>query len=120
MPKIEVRRRNPYIPTMESRAAKRRRLASVLEASCTEGNLRALQEAVDLGVELRADGNAAVIAACENGHIDVLDLLLSAGLGVEDLRAENNYAVRYACENGHVAVLDHLLAAGLGDRKSVV
>ena len=62
---------------METWAAKRRRLASGLEASCTEGNLRALQEAVDLGV-VRADGNAAVIAACENGHVEVLDLLLSA------------------------------------------
>ena len=50
-----------------------------------------------------------------NGHIEVLDRLLAAGLGVRDLSGMGACVFRLACKNkGHVAVLDRLLAAGMG------
>lgn len=54
--------------------------------------------------DLRAQGNAAIRWASENGHAAVVDIL-TRFLTPKDLRADNNYAICKASENGHATVV---------------
>ena len=49
-----------------------------------------------------ADDNYAIRMASENGHTEVVKLLLAAGV---DAKADGNYAIRMASDNGHVEVV---------------
>ena len=58
----------------------------------------------------------ALIAACEQGHLHVIQFLRdSFGLGTDDARAQDNRALIFACEKGHLEVVRYLHKSfGLG------
>ena len=61
------------------------------------------------GADPTVRDNYAIRWASERGHIEVVKLLLSAGA---DLTARDNLAIIYASENGHIDIIKLLLSAG--------
>jgi rhodanese-related sulfurtransferase len=57
-----------------------------------------------------ADGNNALWLACVGGHLDVIDLLVEAGIDNRNLNGAT--ALMYASSSGKAAVVAHLLAKG--------
>ena len=57
-------------------------------------------------------GNTPLICAVENGHADVLKILLSAGASVEIKDGYGRMALNRAAENGHAEVVKLLVDAG--------
>lgn len=64
-------------------------------------------------VDIRADGNLILRAACENGHLAVVRHLCGYyRLTRGDLRACNNHALRAASQNGHAEIVRYLVEVG--------
>lgn len=60
------------------------------------------------------DGNSPLICAAEEGHEDVVHLLLQHKADVLVRNVESESALHVAAWNGHTAVVEALLAAGAG------
>ncbi|GAB2277075.1 hypothetical protein Dimus_011784 [Dionaea muscipula] len=57
-------------------------------------------------------GRTALHMAAANGHLDVVDFLLSKGVNVNACNMEKNTPLHWACLNGHTEVVKNLIMAG--------
>lgn len=83
---------------------------SDLVDAAARGLMRRLNELLAEGVDVRANDDQALRAACSFGHLEVVDRLLAAGANPHSARA---LALRCAAGNGHLAIVDRLLEAGV-------
>ena len=63
------------------------------------------------------DNNWAIKYASENGHADLVKLLID--FGKIDVTVENNYTIRFASDNGHSEIIKLLLLTGKIDVKKI-
>ena len=61
---------------------------------------------------LDAEGNSPLICAAEEGHEDIVELLLRHGADVQARNVMNESALHVAAWNGHAGVVSALLAHG--------
>jgi thiosulfate/3-mercaptopyruvate sulfurtransferase len=59
-----------------------------------------------------ADGNNAMWLACVERHLDMIDLLIGAGIDMDNLNENGATALMYAASSGRTDVVAHLLARG--------
>ncbi len=82
-------------------------LVADLVVAAAAGDILLLEQLLSCGADPSADDNAAVCAAAENGHGNVVERLL------QDVRvdpsARQNFAIRCAAQRGHLAVVERLL-----------
>lgn len=62
-------------------------------------------------------GDSPIIIASQNGHVDIVDLLLSKGANANDEDVNGKSSVIYASESGHVNVVELLLSKGASIHK---
>ena len=60
-----------------------------------------------------SNGWAPLMVACQNGHSDVVELLLKAKVDVNARVEKGATAIYIACQNGHSGVVSTLLQFGL-------
>jgi thiosulfate/3-mercaptopyruvate sulfurtransferase len=58
------------------------------------------------------DGNNALWLACVERHLDMIDLLIGAGIDLDNLNDNGATALMYAASSGRTEVVAHLLARG--------
>jgi hypothetical protein len=66
-----------------------------------------------------SDGITPLMAASDNGHITIVDLLLKAGADVNKERKQGGTAIYLASQNGHADIVRLLLAAGADVNKAL-
>ena len=59
-----------------------------------------------------ADGNNALWLACVERHLDMIDLLIGAGIDMDNPNDNGATALMYAASSGRTEVVAHLLARG--------
>jgi ankyrin repeat protein len=59
-----------------------------------------------------ADGNNALWLACVERHLDMIDLLIGAGIDFDNPNDNGATALMYAASSGRTEVVAHLLARG--------
>src|SRR3972149_4926138 len=83
---------------------------NLMEWACKHGHIAVVRKLIDQeGADVGAFDNQALRLASENGHLEVVRLLLDKGA---DVGADDNYALRWASENGHLAVVRLVLGKG--------
>ncbi|XP_073263200.1 uncharacterized protein [Populus alba] len=55
---------------------------------------------------------AALHMAAANGHLDIVEYLISQGVDLNSANKEKNTALHWACLNGHIEVVKNLILAG--------
>lgn len=81
-----------------------------IEKAAERGNVERVKELLDQASY--ADYDRALVLASENGHAEIVGILLDAGA---DSNFNYNAPLRWAAENGHVDVVKLLLAAGANE-----
>ncbi|WPB79255.1 ankyrin repeat domain-containing protein [Archangium violaceum] len=99
----------------------RKGLYELFVAAAGEGHVPAVRQLLAAGVKanVRSDGwqnHTALIAASANGHLEMVQLLLENGPGIEIRDSNGNTALSYAVGKGHTAIVDALLKAGASVR----
>ena len=61
---------------------------------------------------LNADGNNALWLACVEKHLALIDLLLDAGIDIDNCNDNGATALMYVASSGRTDVVAHLLARG--------
>jgi ankyrin repeat protein len=61
---------------------------------------------------LNADGNNALWLACVERHLAMIDLLIEAGIDMDNCNDNGATALMYAASSGRTEVVAHLLARG--------
>ena len=61
---------------------------------------------------LNADGNNALWLACVEKHLAMIDLLLDAGIDIDNCNDNGATALMYVSSSGRTDVVAHLLARG--------
>ena len=61
---------------------------------------------------LNADGNNALWLACVEKHLAIIDLLLDAGIDIDNRNDNGATALMYVSSSGRTDVVAHLLARG--------
>ena len=84
-----------------------------LMEACQEGHLPVVQLLLQHGVDHHAGEEDAFRWACRNGHLPVVQLLLDLGVHHQ---ARDEEAFGRACRNGHLPVVQLLLDLGVSDR----
>ncbi|KAK3003682.1 hypothetical protein RJ639_018452 [Escallonia herrerae] len=59
-----------------------------------------------------SEGRTALHMASANGHVDIVDYLISNRVDVNSSNAEKNTPLHWACLNGHVEIVKRLILAG--------
>ena len=85
--------------------------------ACGQGNVRRVtliieQEAIDINAKYGLYEDTALIKSSENGHIEVVKILLAADAEVNQADKNGVTALSFAIANGHVNVVEALLTAG--------
>ncbi|OWZ19096.1 LOW QUALITY PROTEIN: hypothetical protein PHMEG_0006707 [Phytophthora megakarya] len=57
-------------------------------------------------------GKTPLISASQNGHVEVVKLLLAEGVTIDFLDPKGNTGLHVACENGHLEVVKRLVERG--------
>ncbi|KAJ3239530.1 hypothetical protein HDU81_005757 [Chytriomyces hyalinus] len=95
--------------------------SSAFRHACANGHaqvvLAILEQADRVGgnLNVKAHDNYALMKAAENGHSDIVDILLRHCRNELDPSAYNCHALRVAVENGHTSVVQALLDDGRCD-----
>lgn len=90
---------------------KKHNLHSHAQTAAENGNEEMLRFLVEQkGVNVHADDESLLCAACEKGYLGIVDYLLEKGANPV---AYNGSAFRLAAENGHLLVMKSLLRAGV-------
>ncbi len=86
------------------------------------GNLVLVQRHLDNGVDVNAkhseDGKTALIKAAENGHLEVVRILINNGANINTQDINFNTALSFALENGHTKVADLLKEYGAKEHEA--
>jgi ankyrin repeat protein len=86
-----------------------------LMRAALKGDLDMAQEILAAGgkVELlNADGNNSLCLACVEKHLAMIDLLLDAGIDIDNCNDNGATALMYVSSSGRTEVVAHLLARG--------
>ena len=76
---------------------------NLMEWACKHGHIAVVRKLIDQeNADVGARGNYALRYASENGHLEVVRLLLDKGA---DVRADDNWVLRLASEYGHLEVV---------------
>jgi len=76
---------------------------NLMEWACKHGHIAVVRKLIDQeNADVGARGNYALRYASENGHLEVVRLLLDKGA---DVSADDNYALRWASRYGHLEVV---------------
>ena len=81
----------------------------LLIKSTKKGFLPGIKKAIEMGANVHAEDDNALLFASLNGHYGVVKLLLDNGA---DVHAVNDFALRWASVNGHYDVVALLLDNG--------
>ncbi|CAC5418977.1 unnamed protein product [Mytilus coruscus] len=82
-----------------------------LVAACTEGHLQIVQTLVKYGYDI--DGVLSpLFAACHNGHTDIVNFLLACNCEVDSKNQHGQTALHGACMNGNTEIVLALLERG--------
>ena len=73
------------------------------------GHIEVVKLLIDAGADVTAMNNKAIRLASENGHLEVVKLLIGAGA---DVTANDNEAIRWVSYNGHIEIVKLLIDAG--------
>jgi len=73
------------------------------------GHLEVVQFLISNGADIHACNDYAIRWASINGHLEVVQFLISKGA---DIHADNDFAVRHASKNGHLEVVQFLISKG--------
>ncbi len=80
-------------------------LNKALVKASEHGRIEAVKRLLGKGADSMADGSLALQAAAENGHLEIVKLLLP----VSDPKADNSFALQAAAEYGHLQIVKLLL-----------
>ncbi len=84
-------------------------MLSALIISSKKGNIKAVNELIEKGVNIKAKNNIALIEASKHGHIEIVKLLINKGANV---KAQNHKAIQLACEYNHMEIVKFLVDQG--------
>ena len=73
------------------------------------GHLEIVKYLVEMGTQVNACNNYAIIFAAKNGHLDIVKYLYNNGA---DVCAQHNRAIRYATTEGHLSIVKFLINCG--------
>lgn len=85
----------------------------------SRGNLEMVQILISQGADIHADGERALMSACEHGQLEVVQFLVSKGA---DIHINNEEALRWASLNGYLDVVQFLVSQGAdvhGDKGAI-
>ena len=91
------------------------RVEPTLNAAAAGGWRAAVEELVARGVVDLASGGRPLLAAAENGHLEVVTALIAAGATVDLADEDGRTPMLVAAASGHHEVVAALLAAGAND-----
>lgn len=81
----------------------------VLRCAAENGHLEIVKLLLEAGADVHAEDNYALRWAATNGHTEIVRLLLEAGA---DVHAQNKFALKWTAYKGHTEVVRLLLEAG--------
>src|SRR5690606_33138000 len=73
-----------------------------LQLACENGHLEIVRLLISLNSNIHADNESALRLASENGHLEIVRLLISLN---SNIHADNESALLYATQNGHLEVV---------------
>ncbi|MEJ6950468.1 ankyrin repeat domain-containing protein [Natronospora cellulosivora (SeqCode)] len=73
---------------------------------------------IDIDYQCKENGNTALILASKNGHIDVVEYLLSQGADINRVNNLSYPAIWYAANEGHFTIVDLLLEYNVNINKT--
>ncbi|KAG8579262.1 hypothetical protein GDO81_010781 [Engystomops pustulosus] len=85
---------------------------TALTLACCGGFAEVTDFLVKSGADVELGCSTPLMEAAQEGHLDLVKYLLSAGANVHAATATGDTALTYACENGHTDVAEALLQAG--------
>ncbi|CAJ0937974.1 unnamed protein product, partial [Ranitomeya imitator] len=92
---------------------------TALTLACCGGFAEVTDFLVKSGADVELGCSTPLMEASQEGHLELVKYLLSAGANVHASTATGDTALTYACENGHTDVAEALLQAG-ADLVSVI
>lgn len=85
---------------------------SALQLACKEGHIDIVEYLLSLGADLHADNDNALQWAAKYGHLNIVMLLVSSGANVH---ANEDGALRAATKHQHTDIVDFLTASAARD-----
>ncbi|XP_073505669.1 ankyrin repeat and KH domain-containing protein 1-like [Phyllobates terribilis] len=85
---------------------------TALTLACCGGFAEVTDFLVKSGADVELGCSTPLMEASQEGHLELVKYLLSAGANVHASTATGDTALTYACENGHTDVAEALLQAG--------
>ncbi|KAM3925925.1 ankyrin repeat and KH domain-containing protein 1-like [Leptodactylus fuscus] len=85
---------------------------TALTLACCGGFAEVTDFLVKSGADVELGCSTPLMEAAQEGHLELVKYLLSAGANVHASTATGDTALTYACENGHTDVAEALLQAG--------
>ena len=85
---------------------------TALTLACCGGFLEVASALISNNADIELGCSTPLMEASQEGHLDLVNYLITKGSDVHALTATNDTALTYACENGHTDVADVLLNAG--------
>ena len=77
--------------------------------ACQNGFLELVEYLVSAGADVQAQYNYALITACEYGHLEVAKFLVSVGA---DVKVGDDYALHFAIKIRHIEMIGYLVSMG--------
>ena len=93
---------DPSICWILAQAIENDQLDNLLASASDNGQAALVELLIDIGADVRADNDYALLLASINGHADVVQILLDAGA---DVHAEYDEALRWAARNGYADIV---------------
>ncbi|XP_075065851.1 ankyrin repeat and KH domain-containing protein 1 isoform X2 [Mixophyes fleayi] len=85
---------------------------TALTLACCGGFAEVSDFLVKSGADIELGCSTPLMEAAQEGHLELVRYLLTAGANVQATTATGDTALTYACENGHTDVAEVLLQAG--------
>ncbi|XP_012968171.1 ankyrin repeat and KH domain-containing protein 1 isoform X7 [Mesocricetus auratus] len=85
---------------------------TALTLACCGGFSEVADFLIKAGADIELGCSTPLMEASQEGHLELVKYLLTAGANVHATTATGDTALTYACENGHTDVADVLLQAG--------
>ncbi|XP_006891291.1 PREDICTED: ankyrin repeat and KH domain-containing protein 1 [Elephantulus edwardii] len=85
---------------------------TALTLACCGGFSEVADFLIKAGADIELGCSTPLMEAAQEGHLELVKYLLTAGANVHATTATGDTALTYACENGHTDVADVLLQAG--------